>query len=139
MLSKITLIGNLGRDPETRQVGDTTVTNFSVAANRSYTNSQGVKVKETTWLNISAWGRLGEVCAQYLHQGSLVYVEGRLTPDKDSGNPRTFTRQDGSVGASYELRAEEVKFLDRAPNTGNGNGNGQYQAAPVVEDDDIPF
>lgn len=112
MYHNIIIVGNLGRDPEMRYTpGGSAVTNFSVATNRQYTSSDGTQVKETTWFRISAWGRLAEICNQYLRQGSKVLIEGRLNPDPASGGPRTYTRQDGTTGASYEVTANVVKFL----------------------------
>ncbi len=112
MYHKVILIGNLGRDPELRYTQQgTPVAVFSVATNRQYTNAAGQEVKETIWFRVSAWGRLAEICNQYLRRGMKVYIEGRLVPDPQTGNPRLFTRADGTVGTSYELRAEVVKFL----------------------------
>ncbi|NPA06508.1 MAG: single-stranded DNA-binding protein [Chloroflexi bacterium] len=112
MYHKVILIGNLGRDPELRYTQQgTPVAVFSVATNRRYTNAAGQEVKETVWFRVSAWGRLGEICHQYLRRGMKVYIEGRLIPDLQTGNPRIFTRADGTVGTSYELRAEVVQFL----------------------------
>jgi len=63
-------------------------------------------------------------------------VEGRLRPDPDTGGPRLWTRQDGSVGASFEVVAGRVQFLG---SNGNGNGNGQEQSQPAYDEDQIPF
>ena len=109
---KVIFEGNLGRDPEMRYTpSGTPVTNLNVACNRKYTTGDGQQVKETTWYKVSVFGRQAEACAQYLKKGSAVLVEGRLTPDKTTGGPRTFTRNDGSTGASYEVNASEVVFL----------------------------
>jgi single-strand DNA-binding protein len=136
---KIVIVGNLGRDPEMRYTPTGQgVTNFSVATNRQYTASSGEKVKETTWFRISAWGRQAETCNQYLKSGSRVLVEGSLTPDKETGNPRVFQRNDGSSGASYEINASRVVFLtgrdEQAPME-----QGQAQQTESDPVDDIPF
>jgi single-strand DNA-binding protein len=142
---KIVIVGNLGRDPEMRYLpSGQAVTNFSVATNRQYTASSGEKVKETTWFRVSAWGRQAETCNQFLKSGSKVLVEGRMNPDKDSGGPRIWTRQDGSSAASYEITSDRVVFMDsrndQGGNTGgNTGGNDQYQQAPSETDDEIPF
>ena len=65
----------------------------------------GQKVKETTCFRVSVWGKQAESCNTYLQKGSSVLVEGELRPDKETGNPRTYTRNDGSTGASYEVTA----------------------------------
>ena len=136
---KIVIVGNLGRDPEMRYTpSGQGVTNFSVATNRQYTASSGEKVKETTWFRISAWGRQAEICNQYLKSGSKVLIEGRLNPDKETGNPRVFQRNDGSSGASYEIMSERVVFLDsrgdQAPVEPGHMGQSDMSA-----EDDIPF
>ncbi len=87
------------------------VTNLNVATNRKYTDKSGQLVKETTWFRVSVWGKQAEACNQYLKKGSLVLVEGRLQADKSTGGPRVFSRQDGTSGASFEMTANEVKFL----------------------------
>jgi single-strand DNA-binding protein len=105
------VVGNLGRDPEMRYTPNgQPVTSFSVASSRSYTNNAGEKVEETTWFRVSVWGKMAETCNQYLHKGSKVLVEGRLTADKN-GSPRIWTRQDGTPSASFEINAQTVRFL----------------------------
>lgn len=116
-MQQLTFIGNLGRDPEMRYTpSGQAVTNLSVAVNEQYTNSQGEKVETTTWFRVSAWGKLAEIVNQYLKQGRQVYIRGRLTAD-DNGNPKIWTTQDGEPRASFEVKADEVKFLG-----GNGQG-----------------
>jgi single-strand DNA-binding protein len=140
MYQKIIIVGNLGKDPEMRYApnGDA-VTNLNVATNRKYTDKSGQLVKETTWFRVSVWGKQAENCNQYLKKGSLVLVEGRLQADKSTGGPRVFSRQDGSSGASFEMTANEVKFLstdkDGAVIEHSLADNGQ--AAPT--EDSIPF
>lgn len=113
MYQKITIAGNLGRDPEMRFTPKgTAITSFSVATNRSYTGNNGEKVNEVTWFDIAVWGNQAEACNQYLKKGSKVLVEGRLVPDKDTGNPVVFQRKDGSSGAKFEINASDVRFLD---------------------------
>jgi len=120
MYQKVTIIGNLGGDPEMRYMPDgTPVTNFSVATNRKWTNKDGSSGEETIWFRVAAWRRLGEICNQYLSKGSKIYVEGRLTPDKATGGPRAWMGADGQPRASYEITALEVKFLGSA---GGGGG-----------------
>ncbi len=137
MYHTIIIAGNVGRDPEFRYIpSGQGVCNFSVATNRQYTGSDGQLVKETIWFRIAAWGRLGETCSQYLRRGSKVLVEGRLTPDPATGGPRTFSRQDGTMGASYEVTAATVRFLStRAEDMSYQSGEGAVEA----EADDIPF
>lgn len=132
MYQHITIVGRLGKNPEMRYTPNgQAVTSFSVATDRQWTDADGQKAKETTWFRVSVWGKQAETTNQYLKQGSLVLVEGRLTPDPKTGGPRIFKRQDGSEGASFEVSAREVKFL-------SGKGEGE-RAAPSGEDDSIPF
>ena len=88
----------------------TPVTNFSVATSRKWNRQDGTQVDETTWFRVTAWRRLAETCNEYLQKGRLVLVEGRLQPD-ERGNPRTFTRNDGTAGARFEVTAQTVRFL----------------------------
>ena len=107
MYAKIIIIGNLGSNPEQRftPAGDP-VTTFSVATSRRYGEKD-----ETTWFRVSVWGKQAESCNTYLSKGSKVLVEGRLRPDAN-GNPTVFQRKDGTWGASYDVTAENVRFLD---------------------------
>jgi len=108
----VIIVGNLGRDPEMRYTPNgSAVTSFNVASNRAYTNQDGQKVKETTWFRVSVWGKQAETVSEYLKKGSMVLVEGELRPDKETGGPRIFTRNDGTTGASYEVFGRTVRFL----------------------------
>lgn len=135
MYHTIIIVGNLGRDPEMRYTpGGQAVTNFNVATNRQYTSSDGQQVKETTWFRVSTWGKNAENCNQYLRKGSRVLVEGRLVPDQATGGPRTFTRNDGTTGANFEVSAQIVRFLStRAEDEMSLTGD----AGDI--DEDIPF
>ncbi len=139
MYQKIFIIGNLGRDPEMRYTpSGQAVTNFSVATNRQYTDSNGQRVKETIWFRVSTWGRLAENCNQYLRRGSKVLVEGRITADPATGGPRIWTRQDGTVAASFEISANNVQFLStRAEAEAYQQSQPSGQVAEPEED--IPF
>lgn len=140
MYQRITIIGNLGRDPEMRYLpSGQAVTNISVATNRRYTDSNGQRVDETAWFRVSVWGNQAENVNQYLQKGSKVLVEGRLRPDPETGGPRVYTRGDGSSGASFEITAQRVLFLstreeDQAYQSQQESGGGES-----VEEDDIPF
>ncbi len=140
MYHTIILVGNLGRDPEMRYTpSGQPVTNFNVATNRQYTDSNGQQVKETIWFRVSTWGKQAETCNQYLKKGSKVLVEGRLVPDPATGSPRIYKKQDGSSGSSFEISASTVRFL-----SSRGEAEGGYQApgetSQVAETDgDIPF
>ena len=138
MYQKLVIVGNLGSDPEMRYMADgQAVTNFSMACNRRWGNTEtGEQQEEVTWYRVSVWGRQAEAVNQYLSRGRQVLVEGRLRPDSNTGGPRVWTRNDGSVGASFEVVAAQVKFLG---SNGNGNGQAAEPDTAVYEADDIPF
>jgi single-strand DNA-binding protein len=82
-LNRVELIGYLGRDPETRFTpSGSKVANFRLAVTSRWRGAEGEAKERTNWFNIEAWGRLGEICQEYLHTGSLVYLEGRLQTDQ---------------------------------------------------------
>ena len=138
MYHKILIVGHLGRDPEMRYTADgTPVTNFSVATSRRWNRSDGTQVDETVWFRVSAWRRLAETCNQYLKKGRLVLIEAQLQPD-ERGNPRTFTRSDGSPGASYEVTALTVKFLGGRGEVAPDEMPGAPTESPP-EEEEIPF
>ncbi len=133
-MNKIIFTGYLGRDPEQRFTpGGTAVTSFSVANSRKYTGGDGQPVTETTWYQVSAFGKQAEACAKYLKKGSKVLIEGRLSPDPKTGSPRVFQRQEGTAGAAYDIVASVVEFLDRP-----AEGAAPEEEAPP-EDSDVPF
>lgn len=139
MYHTIIIVGNLGRDPEMRFTpSGQAVTNFSVATNRQYNGADGQLVKETIWFRVSTWGKQAETCNQYLKKGSKVLIEGRLVPDKETGGPRIWTKQDGSAGASFEVSASTIRFLS---SRGEDEGGSVPGEAPAHADDagDIPF
>ena len=128
MYQHLTIIGNLGKDPEMRYTpSGTPVTTLSLATNRTYKDASGQQVKETCWFRVSVFGKTAENVAQYLHKGSMVLVEGTLRPDPKTGGPRIYDRQDGTKGASFEIFANNVRFM---PSGQRGEGG----AAPVPED-----
>jgi single-strand DNA-binding protein len=105
-VNKVILIGNLGDDPELRYTGSgTAVCNMSLATNESYTDNDGNEVQNTEWHDVVAWGRLGEICNEYLQKGSQVYFEGKL-------QTRSWDDQDGNTRYSTEVKAREMMFLD---------------------------
>lgn len=113
MYHKITVIGHLGGEPETRylQNGTASVCSFSVATSRQWTNNDGSKGEETIWWRVSAWDKLGDICQQYLTKGKQVFIEGTIQPDRETGGPRIWADQNRQARASFELRAETMKML----------------------------
>ena len=136
---KLIIVGNLGRDPEMRYMPDgTPVTTLSIATNRRWNNPDGSKSEETTWFRVTAWRKTAEIAAQYLTKGQQVMIEGRLTPDKATGGPKIWMRQDGTAGASYEVTADRLVLLGS-----RGEASGAPGAAEAPEEyeveGEIPF
>ena len=141
MFHTLIVVGNVGREPEMRYTpSGQAVTSFSIATNRQYSTSDGEQVKETIWFRVTTWGKQAEICNQYLKKGSKVLIEGRLTPDKGTGGPRIWTKQDGSTGASFEVTAGTVRFLSsRGEAGGDMSMAGGMEGAEIPAEDDIPF
>ena len=115
MLNKAMLIGNLGADPELRYTqSGVAVASLRIATTRRWKNKEGQQQEQTEWHNIVAWDRLGEICNEYLHKGSKVYVEGRL-------QTRKWQDQSGNDRYTTEIVASDVQFL-----TPRGEGGGGY-------------
>ncbi|GAB4577652.1 MAG: hypothetical protein Fur0022_03830 [Anaerolineales bacterium] len=113
-LNRVQLIGNLGKDPETRFTPTgSKVCTFSLAVNRRWKAGEGGYKEATEWFNIEAWGRLGEICQQYLHKGSRVYLEGRLKTVKydHEGEPRSITKIIVKQMIMLERRADEDPMM----------------------------
>lgn len=143
MFHTIIIVGNLGRDPEMRYTpSGQAVTDFSIATSRTYTGSNGQQVKETIWFRVTAWGKQGEFCNNYLKKGYKVLVEGRLTADLNTHGPRIYSRQDGTSGANFEVVASTVRNLTPRQNDEGGSGfsgGGEDYSAPIGGEDEIPF
>jgi single-strand DNA-binding protein len=140
MYHQIIIVGNVGKDPEMRYTpSGQAVTSFSVATNRSYTVGSGEQVKETIWFRVTTWGKQAEVCNQYVKKGSKVLVEGRLTPDKATGGPHVFERQDGTFGAHFEVNASTVRFLSTRGENGATETAQELGGVEMPAEDDIPF
>jgi len=105
-VNKVILIGNVGADPELRYTaGGTAVTNFNIATNENWTDSAGERQERTEWHRIVVWGRLAEICNQYLRKGSKVFIEGRL-------QTRSWETQDGQKRYTTEVVARDMQMLD---------------------------
>ena len=106
------LVGNLGSDPEIKEIRDDYfVTNFSLATNRKWKNRDGEQQEETVWFRVAVFGGQAIPCEKYLSKGRQVMVEGRLKVDPETGGPRVYERNDGTTGASFEVIADSVTFL----------------------------
>ncbi len=117
-MNKIMLIGNLGRDPELQVTPDgTPVTKFSLAVNRVTKTSSGERKEETEWFNIVAWRQLAETCEKYLHKGSKVFVEGRLSQ-------RKYTDREGIQRTSIDVTITDMEMLTPKSASSSSEGYG---------------
>lgn len=144
MINKVILVGRLGKDPEIKSTaGGNTVAKFSLATDERYTDKSGEKQERTEWHNIVVWGKLAEICGQYLRKGKLVYIEGSIRTDswedKESGQKKYRT----------EIIGNTMKMLDKkGDDEGGYGGGGGYSGArkssgsappPQDDDDEVPF
>ena len=132
--NKICLIGNLGKDPEVKTFDNgNSVTKFTLATYETYKDKQGQKQTETEWHNITAWGKLGEICSQYLKKGSKIYAEGQLKSRKYDVNGETRT--------AYEITIKEMRMLGEKQESNNRFVKKPDAALPsnIEFDDEIPF
>jgi single-strand DNA-binding protein len=103
--NKVMLMGNLTRDPELRYIpSGAAVTTFTIAVNRIYNTQAGEKKKDTCFVRVVVWGKMAEVCGEYLSKGSPAFVEGRL-------QSRNWVGQDGQKRSTIEVVANNVQFL----------------------------
>lgn len=149
-VNKVTLIGSLGRDPETRYMPNgEAVTNFSIATSDTWKDKAGERQEKTEWHNIVMYRKLAEIAGEYLKKGSQVYVEGRL-------QTRKWQTKEGQDRYSTEIIANEMKMLGGKNNQGDNNAPSQEEDSPQAQqssnsrnqpsgnvanefEDDIPF
>jgi single-strand DNA-binding protein len=129
-INKVILVGNLGADPETKYTAaGTALCTFRLATTESFTDRDGQTQERTEWHRIITWGKLAEICGQYLNKGRQVYVEGSIRTrswEDDSGVKRFIT----------EINAREVQFLG---SQGSGGAAANDVPHPPTPDEDIPF
>jgi single-strand DNA-binding protein len=148
--NKVILLGNLTRDPEVRYTPKgTAVTELGMAVNRVYTAENGEKREETTFVDVTLWGRTAEIAGEYLKKGRPVFIEGRLQLDTWDD------KQSGQKRSKLKVVGEGLQLLGGRPGGGSGGGSGDEEssggprssrpapppkAAPAGPDDDeIPF
>jgi single-strand DNA-binding protein len=141
--NKITIVGYLGKDPELRYTpqGDA-VCNISVATTERRKDAAGEPRDFTTWFRITLWRRQAELCAEYFHKGSQIYIEGRLRQDE-------YTDRDGNKRQSLVVTATDMQFIgprgDGRPDESHyreeqpARQRSGKEPAPRPEDDEIPF
>jgi single-strand DNA-binding protein len=139
MINKAILIGRLGKDPEVRYTSDgTMVVNFNLATDEQWKDKDGEKQQKTEWHRIVAWGKLAEICGNYLVKGKLVYVEGKITY-------RSWEDKEGVKRYSTEIVINDMKMLDRSTGGKQEDQRTKHDAFGPDPDqgqgplDDVPF
>lgn len=135
-VNKVILLGNLGKDPEVRTLGDgVKVANFPMATSETYKDKTGQRVEQTEWHNIVLWRSLAEVAEKYLRKGTQIYIEGRLRTRSwgEEGNKKYITE---IVGENFTIlsRKKDDESAPRTENTGSTN-----TSTPSSGSDDLPF
>ncbi len=154
-LNKVMLLGNLGRDPEVRYTASgKAVATFTVATSSRWKDQDGNDQERTEWHRVVAWGRLGEVCGDYLSKGKQVFVEGRIQTrewEDQDGNKRTTVEiiandliMLGGGGFSEDRRSDESQKRPGGAPSGRGSGAPPKRSEDRVRgsappEDDIPF
>ncbi len=136
-VNKVILIGNLGANPEVKYLSNgTTVANFRMAMTENWVNRSGEKTTLTEWHRVVAFGRLAEICGEYLNKGKQVYIEGRL-------RTRTWEDKDGNKRSTTEIVAARMQMLGTpggAPDVSDGGKEPDIDHEPPSgADDDVPF
>jgi single-strand DNA-binding protein len=134
MVNRAILVGRLGRDPEMRKVDSgTSVVNFSVATDESWSDKNGERQKRTEWHKVIAWSKLAETCGRYLRKGQLVYIEGKIQTQE-------WDDRDGNKRKTTEIVASNMQML--TPRGGGSDEQAKPQAEDIDEDideEEIPF
>jgi single-strand DNA-binding protein len=131
-LNKVMLIGNLTRDPELRYIpSGSAVASFTLAMNRVFKMQTGEKKEEVSFVRVVVWGRMAEICSEYLKKGRAVFVEGRL-------QSRSWDGADGQKRNTLEVIAINVQFLGSNPNAGAGPGKGREMADMPSAKEEMP-
>jgi len=136
-VNKVILVGRLGADPEVRYTNTgTAVANFNLATSSSYTDKSGEKTEKTEWHRIVAFGKLGEICGEYLAKGKQVYIEGRL-------QTRDWEDRDGNKKKTTEIVAGVMQMLGAAGDRVRGDTGDSAPPASDLPDisteEDVPF
>jgi single-strand DNA-binding protein len=159
-INKVILIGNLGQNPEVKHsASGQAICNLSIATNESWTDKNGQKQEKTEWHRVVVFGKLAEICGQYLQKGRQAYIEGKL-------QTRSWQDKDNQTRYTTEIVAQSVQFLGGNagagrssnqdygnPNYGNSSYGGQsqnqgssnygagasFQSEPTFTEEDVPF
>lgn len=132
MLNKSMIIGNLTKDVSLRYTqSGSAVASFAVATSEKYKDKDGNQVENTEYHSVTAWNKLAEICSEFLHKGSKVYIEGKLKTDK-------YTDQNGVEKYSTKIVASDMKLLSPR-SQGDQQGQQEYEPPPGGGGNSVPF
>ena len=138
MINKAILVGRLGADPEVRYTPDgLMVTNFNLATDETRKDKNGERIQKTEWHRIVTFGKLAEICGNYLAKGKLIYLEGRI-------QTRAWEDKDGIKRNTTEIVASDMKMLDakgqsKGPSAASNEATPPYFSSESLPEDDVPF
>lgn len=139
-VNKVILLGNLGSDPEVRQVGETKVANFNIATSEKYKKRDGTLVEETEWHRIELWGNQAELAEKYLKKGNTVYIEGKIKTEE-------YVDKEGATRRTVKIKGESMTFVGGNKDAGQASTvqtEKPQQASTLptgnsASDQDLPF
>lgn len=138
-LNKVIIMGNLGGDPEIRQVGNSKVANFNIATSEKYKKQDGTVVEETEWHRIELWNAPADIAEKYLKKGNTCCVEGKIKTDE-------YTDKDGITRRSVKIRGEKLTLIgggntsnQTAQSSAPSQATQQSEDLPSSPQDDVPF
>ena len=136
MVNKVILVGNVGQDPESKQVGDSSVVKFSIATSESWKDkNSGERKTDTEWHTCEAWGKLAEIIQQWVKKGSKIYIEGSIKTEK-------YTDKEGIEKRFTKIKVSSMKMMGDGGNASAPKPKQLTDAPPVLDengDDDLPF
>jgi len=138
MVNRVLLIGRLGKDPDVRYTPDgMMVTNFTMATDEQRKDKNGQKIQRTEWHRIVAFGKLAEICSNYLSKGKLIFIEGRI-------QTKTWEDKDGNKRTTTEIIANNMQMLDskgmtKSQDATDDNQFQQYSGVDQIPEEDVPF
>lgn len=134
-MNKVILIGYLGKDPETKFVGSSKVCNFSIATNKTWMDKNDVKQERVTWHNIQVWGRLAEICGEYLKKGRQVMIEGEIETRSYQSNKYKDEQGEPATVYATDIRGSHVEFLGGGSGSKDGGSHGEQEEQTAPQGD----
>ena len=138
-MNRVILFGNVGKDPESKQINGKTVTKFSLATNKTYTDASGQKITETQWHNIVLWGKVAETASKYVKKGSSIIIEGEISY-------RSYENKEGQTIYVTDIIGHNMHFAGSKQEEKKSSAMSDINELPQnvrdaedVPDDEIPF